>query len=90
VKPDLRRGLEFKQMNLCAPWPSLPRMDIVFLRNVLIYFDAETKREVLAKVRRVLAPDGYLFLGAAETTLQCDGAFERVPRARANCYRVTT
>jgi chemotaxis protein methyltransferase CheR len=89
VKPELRRGIEFRQMNLVAPWPTLPRMDVVFLRNVLIYFDTDTKRNVLANVRRVMAPDGYLFLGAAETTLQYDGMFERVPRARANCYRVT-
>jgi chemotaxis protein methyltransferase CheR len=89
VKPDLKRGIEFRQMNLVAPWPTMPRMDIVFLRNVLIYFDTDTKRNVLSNVRRVMAPDGYLFLGAAETTLQYDGMFERVPKARANCYRVT-
>jgi chemotaxis protein methyltransferase CheR len=88
VKPDLKRGLEFRPLNLTRPWPALPRMDVVFLRNVLIYFDIDTKRDVLARVRASMAPDGYLFLGAAETTLQFDGLFERVPRARANCYRV--
>jgi chemotaxis protein methyltransferase CheR len=89
VKPELRTLCEFKTLNLMAPWSALPRMDIVFLRNVLIYFDVDTKRAVLTKVRNALAPDGYLFLGAAETTLQFDGLFERVPHARANCYRVS-
>jgi chemotaxis protein methyltransferase CheR len=89
VKPDLCKFVEFKQMNLVAPWPALPKMDVVFLRNVLIYFDAATKKEVLARVKKVLAPDGYLFLGAAESTLQYDNTFERITRARANCYRMT-
>jgi chemotaxis protein methyltransferase CheR len=88
AKPDLRRMVEFKPLNLVKPWSPLPRMDVVLLRNVLIYFDNATKREVLARARSVMAPDGYLFLGAAETTLQFDGMFERVPRARANCYRL--
>jgi chemotaxis protein methyltransferase CheR len=88
VTAELRRLVEFRQMNLTTAWPVLPRMDVVFLRNVLIYFDTPTKQAVLQRVRQVLAPDGYLFLGAAETTLQFDGLFERVPRARANCYRV--
>jgi chemotaxis protein methyltransferase CheR len=87
VKPELQRMVEFRSFNLVKPWAPMPRMDIVFLRNVLIYFDNDTKRDVLSRARAVMAPDGYLFLGAAETTLQFDGMFERVPRARANCYR---
>jgi chemotaxis protein methyltransferase CheR len=88
VKPDLRALVEFKQLNLMGQWPVMPSMDIVFLRNVLIYFDADTKRDILTRVQRVVAPDGYLFLGAAETTLQFEGMFERVAGARGNCYRV--
>jgi chemotaxis protein methyltransferase CheR len=88
VKQELRRGIEFRPLNLMNAWPNLPRMDVVFLRNVLIYFDADTKRDVLTRVRNAMAPDGYLFLGAAETTLQFEGMFERLPRPRANGYRV--
>lgn len=88
VKPDVRAAVQFRTMNLVAPWPALPAMDIVFLRNVLIYFDTETKRDILAKVRRALAPDGYLFLGGAESTLPGETAFTRVPAVRANCYRI--
>jgi chemotaxis protein methyltransferase CheR len=89
VKRELRDAVEFRTMNLAAPWPALARMDIVFLRNVLIYFDNDTKRDVLANVRKTVAPDGYLFLGAAESTLPYDRAFERVHSGRTNCYRVT-
>ena len=69
VKPSLRALTSFTQMNLTRPWPLREQFDIVFLRNVLIYFDTETKADILARMRGVLAPDGYLFLGAAEMLL---------------------
>ncbi len=87
VKPELRAMLEVKAMNLVEPWGPVPRMDLVFLRNVLIYFDVPTKRAVLERVRSVLRPDGYLFLGAAETTMNIHERFERVPFERMACYR---
>jgi chemotaxis protein methyltransferase CheR len=61
--------------------------DVIFLRNVLIYFDVETKREVLRNVSRMLRPDGWLFLGAAETTIGVDESFERVAIGRTSAYR---
>ena len=64
------------------------RCDLVFLRNILIYFDRPTKTEILERVRRVLRPDGYLFLGAAESTLNLHDGYERVALERAGCYRV--
>jgi chemotaxis protein methyltransferase CheR len=90
LKDEIRAMVEFQQMNLIAPWPALPQMDVVFLRNVLIYFDVEIKRQILARVRRLLRPDGFLFLGGAETTLNLDDAFERVPFERSGCYRLRT
>jgi chemotaxis protein methyltransferase CheR len=87
VKPELRSMLEVKAMNLVEPWGALPRMDLVFLRNVLIYFDVPTKRQVLERVRGVLRPDGYLFLGAAETTMNIHDGYERIPFERMACYR---
>jgi chemotaxis protein methyltransferase CheR len=90
LKDPLRRAVTFRPMNLAVPFPVMPPMDVVLLRNVLIYFDVETKRKVLAQVRRVLAPGGYLFLGAAETTLNLDDAFTRVTLGRATAYRLTT
>jgi chemotaxis protein methyltransferase CheR len=88
IKEPLRRAVTFRAMNLAAPFPSIPPMDVVMLRNVLIYFDVPTKRQVLAQVRRVLRPGGYLFLGAAETTLNIDSAYERVQLGRATAYRL--
>ena len=88
VKEDIRRSLEAREMNLVEPWPPLEPMDVIFLRNVLIYFDVPTKRTVLGRVKRVLAPDGYLFLGGAETTLGVDDDFERVEYPNASCYRL--
>jgi chemotaxis protein methyltransferase CheR len=88
VSPDLRKAVDFQVLNLLDTWPGLPPMDVVFLRNVLIYFDIDTKRAILNKVRKLLAPHGFLFLGGAETTLNIDDRFERVPFDRAGCYRI--
>ena len=77
-------------MSLTEPWVSIPQMDVIFLRNVLIYFDVDTKRTIIGRVKRLLSPDGYLFLGAAETTMNIDDGFERLPLERAGCYRRTT
>lgn len=87
LREDVRRAVEFRRLNLAEAWPALPALDIILLRNVLIYFNVPTKKAILGKVRRLLRPDGFLFLGGAETTLNLDDAFERVPLDRAGCYR---
>ncbi|MGO8791108.1 MAG: CheR family methyltransferase [Terriglobia bacterium] len=88
LRDEIRQMVDYQILNLAGAWPRLPPMDMVMMRNVLIYFGVETKREILAKVRKVLKPDGYLFLGGAETTFSIDEAFERVQFERATCYRV--
>lgn len=88
IKPELRQAIEFRALNLAEEWRAIPDMDVVFLRNVLIYFSAETKKAILARLRRVLRPDGFLFLGSAETTLNLDDEFERVQIDKASCYRL--
>lgn len=87
IKDDLRKLIDAREMNLAKEWGFLPAMDIVFMRNVLIYFDIAMKRTILAKVRQVLRPDGYLFLGGAETTMNLDDAYERVSFDKASGYR---
>ena len=82
----LRSMVRFKTLNLNEPF-DLQFMDVVFLRNVLIYFDAATKADVLQRVRRVMKPDGFLFLGGSETTLGLDDGFERIPIGGATVYR---
>lgn len=90
ISDELRRMVEFRPLNLLESWPFNERFDLVLMRNVLIYFDVETKRQILAKVRRVLAPDGWFFLGGAETTMNIDDAFERLPDERGGVYRLRT
>lgn len=88
VKEDLRKMIEFGQLNLIGKWPLLPRIDVLFVRNVLIYFDVETKRQILAHMKATMARDAYLFLGSAETTLNLDEEFRRVTFERGSCYRL--
>ena len=88
ISDRIRRGTEFRELNLARDWPGLPRMDIIFLRNVMIYFDVASKRRILAQFRNVLRPDGYLFLGAAETTYGLDEGYERVVFGNAAAYRL--
>jgi chemotaxis protein methyltransferase CheR len=70
VKPEVRKVCNFRQANLCSP--QLPfnraedKFDVIFLRNVMLYFSQETRRTLLAGIHRLLAPDGILFLGSSE------------------------
>lgn len=88
VKPAVRARVELAQLNLIDAWTLPLRPDIVFLRNVLIYFDHETKKRILERVRQSIAPDGVLFLGSAETTLNIDDKWERVTDGKFSYYRV--
>lgn len=88
IKKELRDMIDFRKMNLATAWPFMPRMDLVMLRNVLIYFDVEVKKTILGKIRQLLKPDGYLFLGGAETTLNLDDKFERMNFVQSGCYRI--
>lgn len=67
VKPELQRMIQFISVNLIRDdWPFRELFDVVFCRNVMIYFDAPTQRKVLERIHRVLAPGGLLFVGHAE------------------------
>ena len=77
LKPEVRQMVDFREFNLCEPWPILPRMDLVLMRNVMIYFDVDTKKTILGRLSRLLQPDGYLLLGSAETTLFLDESYRR-------------
>ena len=75
IAARLARMVDFRCANLLEGCRQLGRFDIVFLRNLLIYFDLQTRRRVLAEVRAMLADDGYLFLGGTETVLGISDAF---------------
>jgi chemotaxis protein methyltransferase CheR len=87
VAPGLRRMVTATECNLAAPLPRMGPFDVVYLRNVLIYFDLSTKQAILRRVRELMRPDGWLFLGAAETTLGVDDSWERVVLGRSSAYR---
>jgi chemotaxis protein methyltransferase CheR len=88
LKPEIRQRVRFLKANLIEPWPILPTMDVIFLRNVLIYFTPETKRQILASAKRQLATDGTLFLGGAETTLGIDDGWRRFNHGKSSTYRL--
>lgn len=88
VKDVVRRKTSFAQHNLLHPIPAGARYDIVFLRNVLIYFDLPVKQDILRRLKAVLTPGGFLVLGAAETTVGVDPAWERLNLARTSVYRL--
>lgn len=87
INPDIRQMVQFRALNLIQPWPILPPCDLVFIRNVMIYFDVETKKSILKKLRHCLRPHGSLFLGSSETTLNLDPHWVPVPQGSTVVYR---
>jgi chemotaxis protein methyltransferase CheR len=87
LNADVRRMVEFRPLNLIERWPPMPPPDLVMMRNVLIYFDLPTKQKILAGVRRLIKPDGYLFLGGSETTMNIDPLYVRQEVGKSVCYR---
>ena len=82
ISPKLRSSIRFKKMNLLEDLRSAGRQDAIYCRNVLIYFDIATKKRVLEQMANLLADDGCLFLGAAETVLGITDAFKPMPGMR--------
>ena len=78
----LREMVSFRNFNLLEDPQALGRFDIIFCRNVLIYFDQDTKSKVLEGLAGIMAPDGVLFLGGAETVIGVTDLFEPVPDQR--------
>jgi chemotaxis protein methyltransferase CheR len=88
LNANVRNLVEFQEINLAQPWPALPRMDLVLLRNVMIYFEVDTKKAILGRVARLLQPDGYLLLGGAETTFNLDDSYRRVEHLKSGFYQL--
>jgi chemotaxis protein methyltransferase CheR len=80
---SIRQSVEFRVFNLLDTFAGLGPFDIIFCRNVLIYFDAKTKDDVARRLVGCLAHDGYLVLGVAETALDLNGALAPLPQARS-------
>ena len=76
IAPELRAMVQYKPLNLLHNFTHLGHFDIIFCRNVLIYFDQDTKIDVFDRLAKVLQPDGYLVLGAAETVVGLTDSFK--------------
>ena len=82
LHPEIRGMVQHKQLNLLQDFSHLGKFDIIFCRNVLIYFDQDTKIRTFERMSRVLEPDGALMLGAAETVVGISDAFRPYPDKR--------
>jgi chemotaxis protein methyltransferase CheR len=82
IAPHVRSMVQYRPLNLLNDFSHLGMFDVVFCRNVLIYFDQETKVEVLDRIARMTQPDGYLVLGAAETVVGLTDSFKPLPERR--------
>jgi chemotaxis protein methyltransferase CheR len=82
IAPDIRAMVHYRQINLLGDFSHLGQFDVVFCRNVLIYFDQATKSAVLDSVARNTERDGYLLLGAAETVVGLSDSFRPLPDLR--------
>lgn len=88
IAEEIRNMIDVQALNLIEPFPSsMQKMDVVFLRNVLIYFSPEMKTSILNKVHASLAKDGYLFMGNAETIVNLNVKFEKQLIGNAVCFR---
>jgi chemotaxis protein methyltransferase CheR len=88
VREELKRRINFRELNLLASYEPLGRFHVVFCRNVLIYFSADLKRDILARLAAALLPGGYLFLGAAEAITGYSDAFEMLRLPQGIVYRL--
>ncbi|WP_181703211.1 CheR family methyltransferase [Chthonobacter albigriseus] len=82
ISNELRSMVQWKKFNLLESFAGLGQFDIVFCRNVLIYFDQPTKADILSRVSKTMTPDGFLVLGAAETVVGLTDAFKPVQDRR--------
>jgi chemotaxis protein methyltransferase CheR len=82
LNADIRGMVQHRQLNLLQDFTHLGMFDVIFCRNVLIYFDQETKANIFGRLARMVEPDGYLLLGAAETVVGLTDAFKPYPERR--------
>jgi chemotaxis protein methyltransferase CheR len=83
IAPDIRAMVQYRPFNLLNDFAQLGRFDAIFCRNVLIYFDQPTKIDVLERMAKIIEPDGYLVMGAAETVVGLTSSFKPIADRRA-------
>jgi chemotaxis protein methyltransferase CheR len=82
VNPDIRAMVQYRQLNLLHDFTQLGTFDVIFCRNVLIYFDQDTKAGIFERLAKVVEPDGFMVLGAAESVVGISDAFRPYPDRR--------
>lgn len=87
-KKEYQQGITFRKLNLKDSFHSIGKFDVIFCRNVLIYFSSELKKEILSKIASSLNPGGYLFLGASETAVGFSDAFDMIRCHPGIVYRL--
>lgn len=87
VRPEIRKRIEFKTLNLLADFSFFGIFDVIFCRNVLIYFDVNTKKKILEQMAQMLSPSGVLFLGSTETSYGVTDKITRVQAEKGHYYK---
>jgi chemotaxis protein methyltransferase CheR len=88
VKPNIRKLVSFREVNLCDGYESLGTFDAIFCRNVLVYFAPPLKRDIVTRMGQVLSPGGYLLLGTSESITDCSDSFEALRSDGGVVYRL--
>lgn len=88
VNMNIRSRVSFREQNLMQSYASLGKFDVIFCRNVLIYFSADLKRNILSRLATALNPGGYLFLGASESIVQYSDDFNMVRTPKGVVYQL--
>ena len=87
VNANIRSRVSFRESNLLQPYTALGKFDLIFCRNVLIYFSADSKKDILKRMAESLNHRGFLILGASESIAQYSDAFEMVRASTGVVYR---
>lgn len=88
MRPEIKRRVSFRELNLTKGYELLGRFDVIFCRNVLIYFSNSQKQEILDRMSRILNPGGYLFLGSSESLSSHSDRFEMISESGGFGYRL--
>ena len=88
VLPEIKRRVSFRELNLNGSYDRLGQFDVIFCRNVLIYFSHELKQDILSRMARALRPGGYLFLGSTESLSQHNTSFKMINKHGGIVYQL--
>lgn len=88
VRPEIRQRVRFRDLNLMTSYAALGKFDVVYCRNVLIYFSTDLKRDIIKRIAGTLKPKGYLFLGGSESIANYSDDFEMLRLPSGVVYRL--